>query len=538
MVERSTPGGALTEQAIEVGNGSGGPQRLQHERGHRIETDDGKGGRSHATTLSQAVCGPPSPTGWALAGRTPVQSRQQAARSMAGERLTSPGLVLSHGLRDASTESTERTEAAVTSDTPLHQLLRALVRFWWVAIVGIVLAVVVFAFATYHVSAGFPPTFESRAQSTYTASTQVLITSKREPYLSATNVNAKIINLPTSDTSGAGTTGTNGTSAQTSTYDSGSGADGDLARLVEIANDLPPRVTSDPVIALRNRLYRRVNGSVTAVNPYAFSGAGGFRSGPLPYIKITGTANSKQDALDITNSTALAFKRWFEGRQAAAKIKSADRVVVEQVNSADNAFPQGGSKPLLGIAAALLVLLGVAGLVLALDRLIPHTIKSRRSAVNEPRERPEPVPVPAPERPTADAPRAPLAPRPAESRPVAANPFEPKPFERRPVEVEPVATQRAEPAPLEDRPADDTPVQDKPARGQARRGHNARCRAGGGQARRGHTAARRRRPTSPTCSRRHRSRTRPPSSRHSPRRPSRRSRSKPRRPRSARRSTT
>ena len=83
----------------------------------------------------------------------------------------------------------------MTSDTPLHQLLRALVRFWWVAIVGIILAVARLPFATYHVSAGFPPKFESRAQSTYSASTQVLITSKREPYLSATNVNAKIVHL-------------------------------------------------------------------------------------------------------------------------------------------------------------------------------------------------------------------------------------------------------------------------------------------------------------------------------------------------------
>ena len=345
----------------------------------------------------------------------------------------------------------------MTSDTPLHQLLRALVRFWWVAIVGIILAVAAFTFATYHVSAGFPPKFESRAQSTYSASTQVLITSKREPYLSATNVNAKIVHLPSSDTSGAGTTGTNGTAAQTSTYDSGSGADGDLARLVEIANDLPPRVTSDPVIALRNRLYRRINGSVTAVNPYAFSGAGGFRSGPLPYIKITGTANSSQDALDITNSTALAFKRWFEARQAAAKIKSADRVVVEQVNSAEKAFPQGGSKPLLGVAAAFLVLLGIAGLVLALDRLIPHKIKPRRSAVTEPRERPEPVPVPVPaatERPAAESPRAPLAPKPAEARPV-----EPKPFERRPVEPQPAAVQWAELKAEEDKPAETKPVE-------------------------------------------------------------------------------
>jgi hypothetical protein len=159
----------------------------------------------------------------------------------------------------------------------------------------------------------------------------LLITSKGEPYLSSTNVNAKIIKLPDSTTPGA--TGTAATPQQNSTYDSGSGADGDLQRLVEIANSLPPRVTSDTVIRLRNKLYGRIAGSVAAVNPYAFSGAGGFREGPLPFIKITGTANSPQDATDITNQTAQAFKRWFEGRQQIDKIK--DPVIVEQVNSAD-----------------------------------------------------------------------------------------------------------------------------------------------------------------------------------------------------------
>ena len=299
---------------------------------------------------------------------------------MTGERLDEPwphALVSSECCQ--SRETSERTDAAVTSDTPLQQLLRALVRFWWVALLGIVLAGLAFTFATYRVTSGFPPKLEARSQATFSASTQLLITSKGEPYLSSTNVNAKIVKLPDSTTTS--TTGAPTGTQQASTYDSGSGADGDLQRLVEIANSLPPRVTGDTVIRLRNKLYGRIAGSVTAVNPYAFSGAGGFREGPLPYIKITGTARSPQDALDITNQTAQAFKRWFEGRQRASKTKNP--VIVEQVNSAGSAVMNGGSKPLLGVAAALFVLLGGSGLALALDRLIPRR-KPRAALIGAP----------------------------------------------------------------------------------------------------------------------------------------------------------
>ena len=98
------PRGALSEQAIEVGNGARRAQRLEHERRHRVQADDSEGGRSHASKLSQAVCAPPSPTGWGLAGRTPVQTTLQAPRSMAGERLTSTGVVPSYP-REPPTES-------------------------------------------------------------------------------------------------------------------------------------------------------------------------------------------------------------------------------------------------------------------------------------------------------------------------------------------------------------------------------------------------------------------------------------------------
>ncbi len=283
-------------------------------------------------------------------------------------------------------------------------MLRALVRFWWVAIVGIVLAGVVFVFATYKVTLGVPPKLEARSQPSYSASTQLLITSKRDPYLSAANVNNQVIKFPTTDTPTT-TTGTTGTTAPTQTYGyDNSGADGDLQRLVEIANSLPPRVTSDPVIRLRNEKFRRIDGTVSAVNPYAFSGAGGFRSGPLPYIKINGTAKSPQDAIDITNSTALAFKKWFEQRQVDSGTKVSNRVLVEQVNSAESATAQGGSKPLLGVAAALLVLLGAAGFALALERLIPRRSPRAQRAVAAPEPQELARPDAEPELPLLEVP--------------------------------------------------------------------------------------------------------------------------------------
>ena len=305
----------------------------------------------------------------------------------------------------------ERTDAAVTSETPIQQMLRALVRFWWVAIVGMLLAGIVFVYATYNVTLGVPPKLEARSQPTYSASTQLLITSKGEPYLSSANTSAKIVDL--GDTTTTDTTGTTTGTQQASTYDSGGGPDGDLQRLVEIANSLPPRVTSDTVIRARNKDYRRIDGSVTAVNPYAFSGAGGFRSGPLPYIKITGTAKSQQDAIDITNQTALAFINWFKNRQVTNSVPVKNRVLVEQVNSAEHATATGGSKPLLGVAAAALVLLGAAGFALALERLIPRRSgrTQRAVAAPAPQERvaataaPEPLaPVAGPELPALEVP--------------------------------------------------------------------------------------------------------------------------------------
>ena len=150
---------------------------------------------------------------------------------------------------------------------------------------------------------------------------------------------------------------------------------------------------------------------VNAVNPYAFSGAGGFRSGPLPYIKITGTAKSQQDAIDITNQTAVAFISGSRrGRSANEHPGREPRARRAGQQRRARATANGGTKPLLGVGAALLVLLGAAGFALALERLIPRRRRSAAARVAAPaaperaaRRRPEPG-TPAPELPALEVP--------------------------------------------------------------------------------------------------------------------------------------
>ena len=158
---------------------------------------------------------------------------------MAGERLTSAASCLA-ACECRSTESfPERTDAAVTSDTPLQQLLRAVVRFWWVARSESCWPGSSSRSRPTHVTLGSRRSSRRARSSTYSASTQLLITSKGEPYLSSTNVNAKIINLGRTRRRPS-TTGTATGTQQASTYDSGGGADGDLQRLVEIAEQPAP----------------------------------------------------------------------------------------------------------------------------------------------------------------------------------------------------------------------------------------------------------------------------------------------------------
>src|SRR5690349_14632084 len=82
-------GRLLRQKATEMRNGACGAQRLQDERGHRIEADQ-RGRANHASRLSQAVCRPPSPSGWGWLNERRYR-RRAALRRTAGERRRALG---------------------------------------------------------------------------------------------------------------------------------------------------------------------------------------------------------------------------------------------------------------------------------------------------------------------------------------------------------------------------------------------------------------------------------------------------------------
>ena len=263
----------------------------------------------------------------------------------------------------------------MTSDTPLQQLLRALVRFWWVALLGIVLAGLAFTFATYKVKLGLPPKLTARTQPTYSASTQMLVTSKRDPNLSSTNVNAKKIQL------GQTTPGIDGAApdqhADTRPTTAAAAPTATCSGSTRSRTTCPRASTSDPVIKLAQPEVRAHQRQRERGQPVRLLGRG-----RLPLRPAAVHPDQRHGrARPTTRSPSRTRRRWRSSsgsrrKQVANNIPTGNRVVVEQVNSADHATASGGSKPLLGIAAALFVLLGAAGFALALDRLIPRRSRS------------------------------------------------------------------------------------------------------------------------------------------------------------------
>lgn len=247
--------------------------------------------------------------------------------------------------------------------------VRALVRFWWLVLLGIVAGAVVATGMAYRVELGWPPEIPKlteRTVRTYQASTELLVDSPTGPYLRAgVRLTEPVGVLPGKAPAQEGT-------SQAAASQSEPTVITDRKALVEAANLFPLLIESDEVSAIRERMLGPVPGQVRAKALYSIQGENRFRPSVLPVIQIAAAAPSPAAAIRLTQGTAKAFTVWLAREQKRAKVPPRQRVVLRQLRVPRGAVVSGGPSYGLPVLAAVAVLFGFAGLALLLDRSFPR----------------------------------------------------------------------------------------------------------------------------------------------------------------------
>jgi len=242
--------------------------------------------------------------------------------------------------------------------------VRALTRFWWLVLLGVVVGAVVATVMVYRVEPGVPPKLTERAAKSYVASTELLVDSPTGPYLRAGIGVTRPVQIPSKP---------QGNSAPATT-ETDSTVVTDRKALLEAANLFPLLIESDEVSAIRARTMKVVPpGQVRAKALYSLQGENRFRPSVLPVIQIFAQAPTPAAAIRLTEGTAKAFNIWLAAEQRRADVPPKQRVVVRQLRVPRFAVATGGTSYGLPMLAAAVVVFGFAGLAVLLDRAFPRS---------------------------------------------------------------------------------------------------------------------------------------------------------------------
>jgi hypothetical protein len=266
--------------------------------------------------------------------------------------------------------------AAATSNVGAYA--GALRRFWWVLVIGAVIALLAGLSARFSISL-FPPGLEEKDSVTYTAESRILVSSAQNPYIRGQQTT--FVEQPGSadeSTTDESTTGVGDTSGEPSA--DGASVDTvpfvsapDLNTLIRTANIYPFLIESDPVASYRRELYGDLPGSVTALGVTSVVTANRIELSEIPVLKLVAVADSNDDAIALADKTAKAFIGWLEREQnrARPRIIPEDRIVVEQLTVPTGAAASEGPSTTLPVLVFLVVLAAFCVLAVLLDRLIP-----------------------------------------------------------------------------------------------------------------------------------------------------------------------
>jgi hypothetical protein len=227
----------------------------------------------------------------------------------------------------------------------IRLLLRLISRFWYIAIVGLVLAVAATIFSAARLDTAHWE-LKYRQLLEYQSTSVLLVDGNRPSWLYAVPPGSA-----TSDTTDA-TVSTSGIA--------------DPARLGGLTSLYGYFVQSDAV--------RKLTGddpinSVSAVTITADVGNG--RRDPLPLLAITATGASPRAATDLAGRVTHAFQRYVRDRQTKAHVAAQDRVTLQVVNAPSQGTLVAPRSYTRAIVAGLLTIIATIGLMLLLENLRP-----------------------------------------------------------------------------------------------------------------------------------------------------------------------
>ena len=239
----------------------------------------------------------------------------------------------------------------------MNDYVRSLLRFWWLIVIGLLVAVAAGILTVYNVDfSSSPPELTERTQPSYSAQGRLLVTDPDQPHLR--------ISVTTEQAVAADADGTPRLLPVTSAPDS--------ATLVQLANLYPSFIESDQVAALREKLYGKSDGAIKAQALYAVSSPSRFVPSRVPVIQVIAVADSPKKAIDLVRNTNTAFTKWLTQSQAQAGIKPRQRVMVVALQTPKSAAEFGGASSTLPVLVFGVVLLAFAALALLFDRMFPR----------------------------------------------------------------------------------------------------------------------------------------------------------------------
>jgi hypothetical protein len=227
---------------------------------------------------------------------------------------------------------------------------RALTRFWWVVILGIVVAVVAMLFV-----------YRS-AERSHVAVGQLLVTSREAPYFTTTVREVETTTSPRADT----------TPDRGNVPLSITAGPPDVNTLVRAANMYPFLIESDLVTQQRDKMFGPLPGTVSSRALFAILTPVRFDPSDIPIIEIVGQAEKPGQAVRLTQATAAAFMRFIKLEQDNANLRRGDRIVIREIQRPTATIPVGG--PSTGLVAMIgaAVLLAFGALAILLDRTFPR----------------------------------------------------------------------------------------------------------------------------------------------------------------------